>query len=52
MMLGWLHYVRGVPKGALTLEALVPSSEREGVKVFFDYCQVEEGGCFFTIVRC
>lgn len=40
MMLGWMHYERGVPKDKLTLEALVPSGERDGVKVFFDYSQV------------
>lgn len=40
MMLGWMHYEQGVPKDNLTLEALVPSAERDGVRVFFDYCQV------------
>lgn len=35
--LGWLHHKRGVPISDLKLRDLVPSHERAGVQVGFDY---------------
>lgn len=36
-MLGYVHRERGVPLDALSFSQLLPSSEREGVSVVFDY---------------
>lgn len=36
-LLGWLHRVRGVPLGELSLSAALPSAGREGVVLVFDY---------------
>ena len=37
--LGWLHTEQGIPVGDLRLKSLLPSSDRGGVSLAFDYCQ-------------
>ena len=37
--LGWLHAEQGVPLSELRLRSLLPSSDREGVSLAFDYSQ-------------
>ena len=37
--LGWLHAEQGSPLSELRLRSLLPSSDREGVSLAFDYCQ-------------
>ena len=37
--LGWQHNVRGVPVEELSLRAAIPSAEREGVALAFEYIQ-------------
>lgn len=37
--LGWLHLERGVPVAELSLSRLIPSPQRDGVSVSFDYLQ-------------
>ena len=38
-VLGWLHMERGVPLAELRLANILPSSDRAGVAVAFDYVQ-------------
>lgn len=38
-MLGWLHHQRGDELAGLSLRSLVPSHERDGVRLVFDYMQ-------------
>jgi len=38
-MLGWLHRVRGMPIQDLSLRSLIPSSDRDGVFLAFEYVQ-------------
>lgn len=38
-ILGWLHNVRGIPVEELSLSTAIPSAERGGVAVAFDYIQ-------------
>lgn len=38
-VLGWLHLERGVPLAKLRLAHILPSSDRAGVAVAFDYVQ-------------
>ena len=37
--LGWLHADQGIPLGDLRLKSLLPSSDRSGVSLAFDYSQ-------------
>ena len=50
-MLGWLHKERGVPLAELRLRHALPSAERSGVSVAFDYIEwlnSERGVSVFT----
>ena len=54
-MLGWLHQERGVALAGLRLAHALPSSDRAGVAVAFDYVQwlvTERSISPFTQSRC
>jgi hypothetical protein len=38
-LLGYLHNVRGIPADIITLRSAIPSSEKQGVAVAFEYIQ-------------